>query len=324
MLCLSSLAHKKGWLLQMPWFKRFPKATLSIQMIYTMEYVPWCKRKQAMSLSLVCAIWGVLLIRSLFPWHRIFNQWGAKSLPVNMTDTAKIRAALTTAFQDSETVRVLVWMESPSNPMLNVTDFKHVLEMATSMSQVVGKNVLTLVDTTWSTPYLTRPLDIGKEWVIKYIKGQDREGSPLPPPFLTTYLLTVAHSRALGQPYHPIYLLSNTTFSSPYPFTGIDFVLHSCTKYLGGKKVECRIRHSFILWLCGLCSPLFLSVLSLLGHSDLLGGIVTSKKTKAGVKEGEMIELMAPIRHVQQTAGAVMSPMEAWLVLRGLRSLAPR
>jgi len=66
---------------------------------------------------------------------------------------------------------------------------------------------------------------------------------------------------------------------------GADLVMHSSTKYLGG-------------------------------HSDLLGGIVVGGENSA--------PLLAAIRSEQRNAGAVPSPFDCWLLLRGLRSLSAR
>lgn len=79
----------------------------------------------------------------------------------------------------------------------------------------------------------------------------------------------------------------DNTFASPYCQTpidfGIDLVIHSTTKYLGG-------------------------------HSDLLGGAVISRTT----------ELAAQIADRQYYLGAVPSPFDCWLLIRGIRTLGVR
>ncbi|PEL11399.1 methionine gamma-lyase [Bacillus sp. AFS017336] len=84
-----------------------------------------------------------------------------------------------------------------------------------------------------------------------------------------------------------ITLVVDNTFCSPYlqkPLTlGCDIVLHSATKYISG-------------------------------HGDVVAGIVVCK-TK------ELAERMLPIR---KDIGAIMSPFDAWLLLRGLKTLAVR
>jgi cystathionine gamma-synthase len=78
------------------------------------------------------------------------------------------------------------------------------------------------------------------------------------------------------------------TFATPVlqrPFElGADLVVHSLTKYLGG-------------------------------HSDAMGGSVTVKNKP---------ELVAQIRDFQHTGGAILSPFDCWLILRGVQTLVPR
>ncbi|MFD3445294.1 methionine gamma-lyase [Microbacteriaceae bacterium 4G12] len=84
-----------------------------------------------------------------------------------------------------------------------------------------------------------------------------------------------------------VYVVVDNTFCSPYlqrPLTlGCDIVLHSATKYIGG-------------------------------HGDVIAGLVVCQ-TK------ELAELMKPMR---KDTGGIMSPFDAWLLLRGLKTLAVR
>lgn len=63
----------------------------------------------------------------------------------------------------------LVWAESPSNPMLKITDLKAIAEIAHNAGALV------VCDNTWATPILQRPLDLGCDIVFhsatKYIGG---------------------------------------------------------------------------------------------------------------------------------------------------------
>ena len=63
----------------------------------------------------------------------------------------------------------LVWIETPTNPLLNIVDIRSVVESA----QRVGAKVV--VDNTFATPYLQRPLELGADIVVhsttKYIGG---------------------------------------------------------------------------------------------------------------------------------------------------------
>jgi cystathionine beta-lyase/cystathionine gamma-synthase len=116
-----------------------------------------------------------------------------------------------------ERVRI-VWIESPTNPLLNVVDIR----AAAAAAHAVG--ALVVVDNTFATPYLQRPLELGA-----------------------------------------------------------DVVLHSTTKYLGG-------------------------------HSDVVGGFVATNDPTVAER----------LLFLQKSLGGVPGPMDCWLVLRGLRTLAVR
>src|ERR687884_942146 len=63
----------------------------------------------------------------------------------------------------------IVWIESPSNPMLNVVDIRSAAEAAHAAGAIV------VVDNTFATPYLQRPLELGADIVVhsttKYLGG---------------------------------------------------------------------------------------------------------------------------------------------------------
>jgi cystathionine gamma-synthase len=112
----------------------------------------------------------------------------------------------------------MIWVESPTNPLLNVVDIR----AAAQAAHAAG--ALCVVDNTFATPYLQRPLELGA-----------------------------------------------------------DLVVHSTTKYAGG-------------------------------HSDVIGGFVA-------LNDEETAERLA---FLQNSLGAVPGPFDAWLVLRGLKTLALR
>jgi cystathionine gamma-synthase len=141
-----------------------------------------------------------------------FARWGLQASFVDMTDPGAVKRALTPSTR-------LIWIETPSNPRLHVTDIVAMVALA----KTIGAR--TVVDNTWATPVLQRPLELG-----------------------------------------------------------VDFVMHSTTKYLGG-------------------------------HSDVLGGVMIAR-TRDGVFDR--------IKAIQTTLGAVPSPFDCWLILRGLRSLPYR
>ena len=63
----------------------------------------------------------------------------------------------------------LIWIETPTNPMMNIIDIKEVVEL------VKSKDIMVAVDNTFATPYLQRPLDLGADIVMhsvtKYLGG---------------------------------------------------------------------------------------------------------------------------------------------------------
>ncbi|MEM1260274.1 MAG: cystathionine gamma-synthase [Bacteroidota bacterium] len=63
----------------------------------------------------------------------------------------------------------LLWVETPTNPMMNIIDIKAIAELAKE------KGLLLAVDNTFATPYLQRPLDLGADIVMhsatKYLGG---------------------------------------------------------------------------------------------------------------------------------------------------------
>jgi len=112
----------------------------------------------------------------------------------------------------------LVWLESPTNPLLNVVDIRAAAEAAHAVGALV------VVDNTFATPYLQRPLELGA-----------------------------------------------------------DVVLHSTTKYLGG-------------------------------HSDVIGGFLATNDPTVAER----------LYFLQKSLGGIPGPLDAWLVLRGVKTLAVR
>jgi cystathionine gamma-synthase len=144
---------------------------------------------------------------------RVWRRYGIETDALDLRDLDAVAAALA-----GERPPRMVWIETPSNPLLKVIDISAVARLAA----VAG--AMTVVDNTFATPYLQRPLDLGA-----------------------------------------------------------DLVLHSATKYLGG-------------------------------HSDVTGGLVATRSGDLGER----------LRFHQNAAGAVPSPFDCFLVLRGLRTLALR
>lgn len=93
---------------------------------------------------------------------RVFGPWGLKSVFTDMSDPEQVERLITPATR-------LFWIETPSNPMLNVVDLEALCAMARR------RGVLTCVDNTFASPYLQNPLDFGADIVLhsatKYIGG---------------------------------------------------------------------------------------------------------------------------------------------------------
>ena len=143
--------------------------------------------------------------------HKVTDRAGLGVSLVDTTDPKKLEAAITSATK-------LVWIETPGNPRMTITDIAACAKIAHQHGALLG------VDSTFASPVLTRPLELGA-----------------------------------------------------------DIVMHSATKYLGG-------------------------------HSDLMGGaLVVSDK-----------QLYDELYFVQNSTGAIMGPMEAFLCSRGLKTLELR
>jgi cystathionine gamma-synthase len=93
---------------------------------------------------------------------RVLADWGVAHDVVDMTDLAAFRAAM------RQQTRV-VWVETPTNPLLKVIDIAAAAELAH------GGGALCVVDNTFATPYLQRPLELGADVVVhsvtKYLGG---------------------------------------------------------------------------------------------------------------------------------------------------------
>ena len=143
--------------------------------------------------------------------EEVFRPAGIEAVSADAIDAAAFAEALT---PDTR----MVWLETPSNPLLRLTDIAAIVEKAHAVGALVA------LDSTFATPAFQTPLDYG-----------------------------------------------------------VDIVMHSTTKYLGG-------------------------------HSDLLGGALIVRDP----------ELRARLYLLQKMTGAVASPFDSWLALRGVRTLAPR
>lgn len=147
----------------------------------------------------------------------VMKQFGIDASFLDMTSPSRVREALRPATR-------LIWLETPSNPMLKIFDIAAIAEVAAHAANRKGRKILLAVDNTFATPILQRPLDLGAGAVV-----------------------------------------------------------HSSTKYLNG-------------------------------HSDVVGGAIMTRDP----------ELAERLHFVQKAAGAVPSPFDCYLILRGLKTLAVR
>ncbi|WP_019484318.1 cystathionine gamma-synthase [Arthrobacter sp. TB 23] len=93
---------------------------------------------------------------------RVLAPWGISNAAVDMSDLDAVRAAV------GDNTR-MVWVETPSNPMMKVTDIAAVAKIAHDAGAIL------VVDNTFATPYLQQPLSFGADVVVhsttKYIGG---------------------------------------------------------------------------------------------------------------------------------------------------------
>jgi cystathionine gamma-synthase len=94
---------------------------------------------------------------------RAFIPWGISLSTVEMSDLDAVRAAIR---PDATKV---VWLETPSNPLMKITDIAAVAELAHAVGALV------VVDNTFASPYLQQPLSLGADAVVhsttKYLGG---------------------------------------------------------------------------------------------------------------------------------------------------------
>ena len=93
---------------------------------------------------------------------KIFSKFGIIFHFVNMQDSENIKSVI-----NSKTK--LIWTETPTNPLINITDIEAVSKIAKA------NNILLCVDNTFASPYLQNPLDLGADIVMhsstKYLGG---------------------------------------------------------------------------------------------------------------------------------------------------------
>ena len=95
-------------------------------------------------------------------FRQVFEKYGITFHFVGMEDVSRIEEKINDKTK-------LIWVETSTNPMMNVIDLKAVAALARAQS------ILLAVDNTFATPYLQRPLDLGADIVMhsatKYLGG---------------------------------------------------------------------------------------------------------------------------------------------------------
>ncbi|MEV0679976.1 cystathionine gamma-synthase [Actinosynnema sp. NPDC050436] len=93
---------------------------------------------------------------------KVFSHWGVEHTPVALSDVDAVRAAIRPNTK-------LVWIETPTNPLLNIADIALLAQVAHS----AGARLV--VDNTFASPYLQSPLALGADVVLhsttKYVGG---------------------------------------------------------------------------------------------------------------------------------------------------------
>jgi len=96
-------------------------------------------------------------------FDKVLTGWGLTYRPVPMSDPAAVRAAL------AERPAKLIWVESPTNPLLGIADIGVLAQLARDAGAQL------VVDNTFASPYLQQPLALGADAVLhsttKYIGG---------------------------------------------------------------------------------------------------------------------------------------------------------
>ncbi len=97
---------------------------------------------------------------------KVFTQWNIAYTPVALSNVDAVRAAITPRTR-------LVWVETPTNPLLFIADIAGLAEMVAGIGRQSSAKVL--VDNTFASPALQQPLTLGADVVLhsttKYIGG---------------------------------------------------------------------------------------------------------------------------------------------------------
>lgn len=95
-------------------------------------------------------------------FKRVFERFGIKFHFIDLTQASALESYINTNTK-------LIWLETPSNPLMNIIDIQACVAIAKK------KNIIVAVDNTFASPYLQNPLDLGADIVMhsvtKYLGG---------------------------------------------------------------------------------------------------------------------------------------------------------
>ncbi len=93
---------------------------------------------------------------------KVYEKYGIKFHFIDMEDATNVESYINDNTK-------LIWLETPSNPMLNIIDIRYIADIAKKNNVLIG------VDNTFATPYLQQPLNLGADIVMhsatKYLGG---------------------------------------------------------------------------------------------------------------------------------------------------------
>jgi cystathionine gamma-synthase len=96
-------------------------------------------------------------------FSKVYERWGVSYQPVPVSDPAAVKAAV------REHTPKVIWLETPTNPLLNIADISALAAIARDAG------ALLVVDNTFASPYLQRPIPLGADLVVhsttKYLGG---------------------------------------------------------------------------------------------------------------------------------------------------------
>ncbi len=146
--------------------KKNPNATISTQ-AYTTGMAAISTTLMALASSGDTIIMGDVVYGATQHLARnVLNRFGIKTVEINTANLSKVEEALA-KHSDAK----VIFLETPTNPLLAISDIPKIAQMA----KATNPKMKVVVDNTFATPYLQRPLEMGADVVVhsttKYICG---------------------------------------------------------------------------------------------------------------------------------------------------------